>query len=48
MTHNLAVTYFSARSWCWQAGRDLKTWLNERGLWWATSIVVHAIVLSAT
>ncbi len=26
---------------------DLKQWMAERGLWWAASVVVHAVFLSA-
>ncbi len=27
--------------------RDIQQWLSERGLWWAASVVVHALFLSA-
>ncbi len=27
---------------------DLRLWIRERGLWWATSVTAHAVILSGT
>ncbi len=47
MANRLTAWDISARGFLSELGGDLKLWLAERGLWWGTSVVVHALILSA-
>ena len=31
-----------------ELAEDIKLWIQERGLWWATSVTAHAVILSTT
>jgi hypothetical protein len=48
MTHRTRSAVCSLLSLISQRVAAIKLWSAERGLWWATSVVVHALVLSTT
>ena len=48
MTSRTVSWQFSPGGFAADLGGDIKQWLAERGRWWATSVVVHALILSAS